>query len=340
MSNQFPLLKSRSQLLSMTLRLRHHQTRVTSIPIASHVLQHWCCRSPWRLQPLTIPVRLALARHFSSSSENGDSDEMNKSSHSFREITFPNTWEGRRAERQAHAHWASFWRTVPKVDKPLVFRINDKDVSDPLRITDVTREGITFPKGDVGGERYWRLSHPVSLLTRLSQFRWRLRSGTSPSIPLRFRQWLYGGPSLRPLAKLQWLISGPSPHPWGQRSRWIRWPVYALIATMVSATVFIGFNLEPTPITGRLRFCTLSRSNYIHNLKTLKRQYEAKLHSQFKDLKSPDAFQKGKLGEIFNRLLLACGLDGTKWRLDIADDPGNCPRLNLVVFEHLNYLFV
>lgn len=272
-------------------------------------------------------VRPRLARFLGSYPQSEVHDKSHVEVGPFRQIQFPNTWKGRRAEREAHELWASYWRTVPQIDKPLSFRIDDGHGSNLSRFSDISREGIIFAKGDSQAERYWRLTHPISLTSRLRRFRSGIRGFTCSTFLSTFRRWLYGGPSLSLPAKLLWLISGPSKSPLKRRSRWVRWSVAWVAIFLTSTAVLVAFELEPAPLTERLRFIpAVARVRLDQVTRAEIDQAEATLREKVKKLRTPDVYEKVRLGPVFGRLLLACGLENTRWRLFIVDDPGNYPR--------------
>ena len=301
-------------------------------------------RSPTRhrpSRPVKTLVRPRLVRYWSSGPHSEGHDHSHVRLGPFRQIQFPDTWKGRRAERAANELWASSWRTVPQIDNPLSFKIDDGHRSNSIASPEITREGIIFAKGDNQAERYWRLSHPISLTTRLRRFRSGIRGITwstflatfrqwlysIPSKPFAFRRWLYGGPSLPLLAKFLWLISGPSKHPWKRRSRWVRWSVAWLGVFLTTTTVLVAFELEPAPLTERLRFIPAAARIRLDEItKAEREQAESTLRKKFRKLRTPDIYEKARLGTIFDRLLLACGLENMRWRLFIVEDPGNCPH--------------
>ena len=265
-----------------------------------------------------------LVRSSSSETHSEVHDQSHVELGPFREIQFPNTWNGRRAEREAHKLWASYWRTVPQIDKALTFKIDDRHQTDLPKVASVTREGVIFAKDDTQGERYWRLTHPISLSTRLHRFRLGIRGISRSAFLPTFRRWLYGGPSLPLIAKLQWLISGPSQLPWKRRSRWIRWSVAWLGIFLTSTAVFVAFKMQPGPLTERSRFIIDAARVRLDKVTSAQRdRAEATMWEKIRKLRTPDIYEKARLGSVFDRLLLACGLRNTRWRLFIVDDPGN-----------------
>ena len=331
----------------MTARCHHYRGLLAishnslTVPKAWHLACQWHPAPQPHSRPVEALIKPRLLRYLSSEPHSEVHQQSDDTVGSFRHIQFPNSWKGRRAERKAHELWASYWRTVPQIHNPLSFKIDDGNQSSPPGIPSVTREGIVFAKGDNQGERYWRLSHPISLIARLR----RVRSGireitwsnlltkfrqwlyTLPSKPLAFRRWLYGGPSLPLSAKLQWLITGPSKQPWKRRSRWVRWPVAWLGVFLIFTAVLVAFELEPAPFTERSRFTPAAARVRLDEVTREERDdAEAILHKKFKKLRTPNLREKARLGPVFSRLLLACGLGNTRWRLFIVDNPGKYPR--------------
>lgn len=302
-----------SQLSCVKSRNTYNRSRLFGIPKHS--------------QPSQFAVRFSSANALNSVHKPGTenpTDTVHRLQ-DVRYITFPDTRKGRIAKLEAYEHWASFWRTIPAVDKPLTFKIDDRDGPGVPNFSNVTREGITFTKGNAQAERYWRLTHPISWSARLHQIRWRLSAEYIQALPWRLRCWLYGGPSLSLPAKLQWLVSGPSQHPWLKRSRWVRWPVYALLVYIFLAAVVVFESIKQAPLTGRWYFDFLSKADYLSILERDRSGVLADLPNRRETYRAPNRQEMVRLGNIYRRLLEVCGLGGTKWSLRIVDDPGKYP---------------
>ena len=294
-------------------------------------------------------------RHLGSTIQRKYAGEYVSRSQDFRYINFPNTRKGRKAEREAYEYWASFWRSAPQVEKPLVFKIDERDLSDSSGLIDVSREGITFPAGDRRGEGYWRLEHPLSLLARLHESSSRLRSRLAlleflvlrlglklyEFLVVRSRIWLYGGPSLPLRAKLKWLVNGPSSKPWSKRSRWIRWPTYALFCTIIIVTMIILRLMEKAPLTGRWRINFKNKLAYAKDLQAHRDSELEMIKKVFLDnpepLVEPDL---SRVNAIFQRILLACGLENTVWEFYLMSKPGKHHDIACVPVDTCYYVSI
>ena len=288
----------------------------------------------------TVRPNFGLVRHFPGhhlafTIQRKFASEHASRSQDFRYINFPNTRKGRKAEREAYEYWASFWRSTPEATKPLVFKIDDSKLSDSSAVIDVSREGIIFPAGDRRGERYWRLDHPLSLLAKLRVYSFQLRSGIAlglallESLPqrlrtlaLRLRIWLYGGPSLPLSAKLKWLVSGPSPQPWSKRSRWVRWPMYALFFTLTIGTIIFLRRMEQAPLTGRWRINFESKLGYAEVVEVERNAGPEQFKWLFGSLEPLAEPHFSRVNAVLQRILLACGLENTVWQFYLVNDQG------------------
>ena len=254
----------------------------------------------------------AIPRKYASESASRQQD--------FRYITFPKTRKGKRAEREAYEYWASLWKPTDQVKKPLIFKIDDRNLSGTSGLINVTREGIVFPAGDRRGEGYWRLDHPLSLSAKLQLS----------------RNWLYGGPSLPLSAKIEWLMTGPSPQPWSERSRWIRWPIYGLFFTLLLASILIERTREQVALTGRWRISLHSDSQYEERMKTVRRSGLEKFGYMEKaePLAEP---QFSRVNGIMERILIACGLEKTVRQIYLVGGKGkhDITRVPLVTQSYL-----
>lgn len=262
--------------------------------------------------------------HLGSTIQREYSDDLASRSQDFRYISFPNTRKGRKAQHEAYEYWASFWNPVPEVQKPLVFKIAERKLPESSIVFSVSREGIIFPVGNERAERYWRLDHPLSPLEKLQ--RWRI--------------WLYGGSSLPLSAKFQWLVSGPSPHPWSEKSRWIRWPIYGLICTLLLAPVIIWNALEQVPLTGRWRIRLTPDwlwAEYLKSTRRLGHESLGEYSTKAKPLAEP---QFSRVNGIIERILLSCGLENAVRQIYLVDGLGKHRIVASVPLKTRYHLFV